>query len=485
MNSRTAGKKHRIALVNPGKGYYPPLGLAYIASYLKKYSQLPLEIKIFDASCDKDIVQSISAFDPQIIGLSALSSDIFEAFRLSKEIHSFNPSVFQIIGGIHVNALPEQTLKKGRFNLAVLGEGEETFLEIVERFCRSGLSEDDLHLIRGVAYIRSGRLVKTEPRPLIKPLDKIPFPARDLLNMRFYNSYYHLVRGLSGNRLTTMVSSRGCPYDCTFCSSKIIFKSIRRFSPEYMVREVKELVERYRVKRLFLLDDTFIVDAKHVRSFCELMIENRLHKKVRWEVQGRSNLIDWDSLGLLKLMKRAGCYQVDYGFESGCSRVLKILKSGPISIEDHERAMAVTQAAGLKVMGTFIVGTPGETEEEMAETVRFIEKNYENIDFFDTFIAEPFPGAKLWEICAERNIVHRDYLAQRENEREQARVVYTDSVAPDKVFQALTHLDRLAFRKIVLSKKVFWMLYNLTHHFSKTVSSVRSYLRPTKIPGRE
>jgi anaerobic magnesium-protoporphyrin IX monomethyl ester cyclase len=485
MNSGKTTQKYRIALVNPGKGYYPPLGLAYIASYLKKYSRLPLEIKIFDASCESDIVKNIVRFDPQLIGLTALSSDIFEAFRISIGIYSFNPSIFQIIGGTHVNALPEQTLKHGRFNVAALGEGEETFLELAERFFRAGLSDDDLYQIKGIAFIKEDRLIKTESRPLIRPLDKIPFPARELLNMKFYNSYFHLVRGLSGNRLATMVGSRGCPYDCTFCSSKIIFKSVRRFSPEYMVREVGELVKRYGIKRLFLLDDTFIVDGRHVRRFCELMIENRLHKKVRWEVQGRSNLVDWDSLGLLELMKQAGCYQVDYGFESGCPRVLNILKSGPISIEDHERAMEVTQKAGLKVMGTFIVGTPGETEGEMAETIKFIEKNYERIDFFDTFIAEPFPGSKLWDMCVERNIVHRDYLLQREREKRQKQVVYSDTVAPASVFEALMRLDRLAFRKITLSEKVFWLFYNLTHHFSKTVSSVRSYLRPTKIPGRE
>jgi anaerobic magnesium-protoporphyrin IX monomethyl ester cyclase len=485
MNSGKTTQKYRIALVNPGKGYYPPLGLAYIASYLRTYSDLPCEIRIFDKSCDPKLVQSVIEFKPRVMGMTVLSSDIFEAFCISREIRALDEGVLQIIGGMHVNTLPEQTLRKSHFDIAVLGEGEETFLEIVKNHYGNGLSGDDLEKIKGIAYLKDGQFNKTEPRPLIRPLDKIPLPARDLLNMKFYNSYYHLVRGLSGNKLASMVGSRGCPYDCIFCSSKTIFKSVRRFSSGYMVSEVRELVERYGVKRIFLMDDTFVVEANHVKNFCELMIAERLNKKVRWEVQGRSNLIKWDKLELLKLMKKAGCYQIDYGFESGCPRVLRILKSGPISIGDHERAMEVTRKAGLKVMGTFILGTPGETETEMMETVSFIERNLKRLDFFDTFIAEPFPGTRLWDICAEKKIVHPDYLTQRENERKRKQVVYTDNVEASTVYGLLRRLDRIAFRKIALSNKVAWFFYNLTHHFSKTISSVRSFISPSNIPGRE
>lgn len=478
-------KKYKIGLINPGKGYYPRLGLGYLASYLLKYCSLHCDIKIFDASYDSNIVQNILKFKPNIIGVTALSSEIFEAFGISKKIYSFDKSILQVIGGVHVTALPEQTLRNGNFAIAVLGEGEETFLEIVEHYFQMGSPRNNLCKIKGIGYIEDNQYIETGVRPTINHLDKIPFPARDLLNMKFYNSYYHLTRAVPGSKLATISSSRGCPYNCTFCSSKIVFKKVRRFSPEYTVSEIKELIEKYKVKRLFFLDDTFIVDKNHIKNFCNLMIEKNLNIRIRWEVLGRSNLIKFEDLELLLLMKEAGCEAIDYGFESGCPRVLKFLKGETINIEDHQRAIEVTRKAGLKVFGTFMIGTPDEREEELEETVRFIERNLNKIDRFDTFITEPFPGSKLWEKCVEKNIVHSDYLYQHEKERGQKLLVYTDTIESSKIYETLKYLDRLAFRKIKLINKIFWIFYNLTHHFTKSIASIRNFIRPTTITGRQ
>jgi len=293
------------------EGPYPPLGLAYLAAYLRKYGEHEYDIRILDANCANDVLQGILAFKPQIVGFSALSPQIEEVVRVSRNLRQLKPDICQVIGGVHVSAVPEMTLKRGSFDVAVLGEGEKTFCEITDAYLSNNLSADKLKRIRGIGFIGNDGFYRTELRPPIRDMDLIPHPARDLLNMEYYMSHYLLVRGLIGNRIATIHTSRGCPFRCVFCSVRNVFQTVRQFSPEYVVNEINELVTKYRAKFLFFTDDTFIINKERVKAICEGIIEKNLEDKIRWEVQARTNLISQDDLGLLKLMKQAGCIQMD------------------------------------------------------------------------------------------------------------------------------------------------------------------------------
>lgn len=452
----------RICLVNPKlEGPYPPLGLGYLAAYLLRYGAYKYDIKIIDGNYSNDILKDILDFSPSIVGFSALSPQIKAAVELSSVLREREPGVFQIIGGIHVSADPELTLRKGSFDLAVLGEGEKTFQEIVDSFIKySGKTQFFLQ-IGGIAYLNQNSFVITPPRKEIEMLDTIPVPDRSLFNMRGYLSNYLMIRGLFGNKITTIHTSRGCPYSCIFCSCGIVFKKVRYFSIDYVVSEIKELLDKYKVKSLFFTDDTFIINKERVKKLCLRFIDEGIDKRIKWEVQGRANLIDWQDLPLLELMKKAGCVQIDYGFETGSDKILKFLKKDDVSIEFNQRAIEVTKAAGLNVMGTFMVGVPGETENDIDLTEDFISKNKDKIDNFQIFIATPYPGAQLYEICKSRNLVEKDYFTQILKEKQNSFIpFYSDTVTYEVALCAQKALNKLAVQKIRLMNKLKWLLNN-------------------------
>lgn len=468
----------RICLVNPSlKGPYPPLGLAYIAGYLSKYGKYNYDLKIVDGNCTKDILGDIVDFKPNIVGFTALSQQIEEAVAISQRLRKYNSRIFQILGGIHVSAEPRFTIRRGGFDVAVIGEGEVTFCEIVDAYISGKIDPDILKSIKGIAFLDNNQYLFTNRREEISDLDLIPHPARDLLNMEHYLSYYLLVRGLLGNRVATIHTSRGCPFRCVFCSCNIVFQKVRYFSCEYIISELKELVERYKVKSIFFTDDIFVLNKRRVKNLCESIIASGLSEKISWEVQGRASLIDWEDLELLKLMKKAGCVQIDYGFESGSDRILRFLKKTQASVDINERAIEVTKKSGLHVMGTFMIGVPGETDDEVEKTKQFIINHRDGIDFFQTFIATPYPGTELYEICRKRNIVKNDYFDQIKQEKGRKRLkVYSDTANYEKIVNTFRFLNSVSFKKIGFKHKLRWIIHNLIENPIETIQVIINFV---------
>lgn len=454
--------KLKIALVNPRmEGPYPPLGLGYIASYLREYGAYDYDIRIIDGNACDGVEEETERFGPDIVGFTGHSPQIKEAVELSRAVRRWRPEVFQVIGGVHVSADPAGTLTRGAFDAAVLGEGERTFTELVDTI--AGGAPDRTRGLRGTAFIEGGEVVINPAREQITDLDAIPYPARDLFAMDYYMGPSFGVRGKVSRGVTSITSSRGCPYNCLFCGVNIVFKKVRQFSRPYCIGEITELVERYGARALYFADDTFTVNKAKVAEFCDMLIASKLASKVKWTAQARANLIDWDDLEMLRLMKAAGCIQLEYGFESGSDRVLGILKQNRVTLADNQRAIDVTHASGLRTLGTFIVGTPGETEEDVEMTREFVRRNLTRLDYFQTFICTPFPGSDLYRTCVERGLVEPDYfdeIARREKDLQPP--VFTDTIDREVVVETLRHLDYLGLRKVSLRDKALWVLYHLT-----------------------
>lgn len=451
----------KIGLINPKmEGPYPPLGLGYISSYLRKYGEHKYDIRIIDGNTCKDVRKEIEGFNPDIVGFTGHSPQIKEAVILSNQIREWKKDVFQMIGGVHVSADPVNTLKRGAFDVAVLGEGEATFKEAVDLF--AGGNKKEIFKIKGTAYRDGERVIANERRLQIEDLDSIPFPARDLFDMDYYLGLSFGVRGLVKAGVTSITSSRGCPYSCSFCGVSIVFKKVRQFSREYCMAEITELAERYKAKALYFADDTFITNKKNVFTFCDNMVRSGLSKKISWTAQARANLIDWPDLEMLKAMKAAGCIQLEFGFESGSDYVLGLLKQNKVTVADNQRAIDVTYKSGLRVLGTFIVGTPDEREVDLELTKDFIRKNLKKLGYFQTFICTPFPGSPLYEICRERKMVEADYFDEIERrEKHQGIPVFTDTLPHGLVVDTLKYLDYLGLKKVKLKDKVHWVLYHL------------------------
>ena len=451
----------KIGLVNPTmEGPYPPLGLGYIAAYLRKYGSGDFDIRVFDGNVTADLAGDITDYAPHVVGFTGHSPQIREAVELSEKIREWRPGVFQIIGGVHVSADPVNTLRRGSFDAAVLGEGERTFTEAMELVAAG--TPGRVRDIDGVAWLEGEKVSVNPRREQITDLDTIPYPARDLFAMDHYLGPSFGVRGIVSKGVTSITGSRGCPYNCTFCGVGIVFRKVRHFSHGYRLGEIEELVGRYSARALYFADDTFITNKKKVAGFCESLIESGLARRVKWTAQARANLIGWEDVEMLRLMKEAGCIQLEYGFESGSGRVLGLLKQNRVTVEDNQRAIDVTKKAGLRVLGTFIVGTPGETTDDIEMTREFIRKNLSGLDYFQTFICTPFPGSELYETCFEKGLVEEDYFDEIDRrETSEDPPVFTDTVDRETVIAALRELDHMGIRKVSLADKVRWVFYHL------------------------
>ena len=344
----------------------PPLGIAYISSYIKKYAKHPVEIKIIDK---EDIIAAIQKNNFDIIGIAALSTDLHKAHKYAKEIGKISPSSYLIIGGVHITIMP-QHLKESAFDIGIIGEGEQTLLELCELFSeKSELPLEDLSKINGLVFKdKDSNLVTTAPRAYIKNLDDIPFPDRDGLKMK----EIYLAPQIKQNDLgiyTTMFTSRGCPYTCIFCSSASFWeRKIRLNTAEYVVEEVEMLVNKYGVDGIHIFDDLFAVSKNRVKKIADMLEERGLTKKVRFSLLLRTSMTDEE---VIKDLKRMNVTHIGFGFETASPGMLKRMKGDSATVEKHSEAVLLCRKYGIFVYGSFILGNPSETKEDMELTLNF------------------------------------------------------------------------------------------------------------------
>jgi anaerobic magnesium-protoporphyrin IX monomethyl ester cyclase len=366
----------------------PPLGLAYLAAVLEKEGG---NVSITDGSRGlslAEVIDELRGYGPDIVGITCTTPTFLDAIGLAEAVRQTFPKAIIVLGGPHVTAIPQEAMLEGVFDIGVIGEGEFTLLELVREVEDKGdLNKIDLEHIKGLAFRQNGHVVVTPPRERIKDLDSLPRPA------------WHLLPPLSAYRptpasyrklpLAVVMTSRGCPYGCTFCDRGVFGNYTRAHSPERVIEEVEELIHRYGVREIRFFDDTFTFNRKRVEKVCEMILERGL--RFPWTCLTRVNVVD---KALLGLMKEAGCWQVLYGLESGDPRMLKILNKGS-SVEQNTRAVQWALEVGLGVRGDFIIGTPGETMESLENTLAFAKGVGLDYAHFNKFV--PFPGTELYE----------------------------------------------------------------------------------------
>jgi len=229
--------------------------------------------------------------------------------------------------------------------------------------------------------------VATDKRELIYPLDKLPFPARDLFDIQSD---------------TYMFTSRGCPYRCTFCATSSFWNKVRLFSAEYVVNEIEYLVNKHNVNHISIYDDVFPVDTKRINQILNLLKEKDLLGKVDFSCAIRSNMVN-DRI--IQLLKEMGVTSIRIGLESGCNKTLKYLKGNNINIRDNETAIKVIKKHGISVYTSFIIGSPKESKEDILETLNFIKAS--KLDTFNVYILTPFPGTPVWDYAESKGLVDK------------------------------------------------------------------------------
>ena len=363
----------------------PPLGLAYIASVLEKAG---VGVKIIDCAIGiswADLSRTIAQEQPDVVGLAATTPSFMMAKKAAKLAREISPAAKILLGGTHVTASPEGAMASGLFDIGVIGEGEATVQELFANYRAGGFK--NLSRIKGIIYKDIAGLRKNEARPFIEDLDSIPLPARHLLPHP--DRYRPTPASCRKIPYAVIITSRGCSSRCTFCDRAVMGDRCRMRGVNDIFREIEGLVADYGVKEIRFFDNTFTADKSRAHTICNEFEKRRLG--LLWTCLTKTACVDGP---LLRHMKRAGCWQVLYGFESGDDRMLKLLRKDN-TVEMNKRAIRLTQEAGLEVRGDFIVGSPGETWESLERTVRFAIDMGLDYAHFNKFM--PFPGTESYK----------------------------------------------------------------------------------------
>jgi len=258
---------------------YHPLGLSYLVAYLPKAIKEKFEIKIIN----QDYFREIDDFKPQIVGISSVTQNFNKAKQIAA--HAKKSGSFVLVGKSHITALPESL--DDNMDVGIMGEGEETFLELLQLYLRGKTGPSDLNDIQGIVYRDTGRLAITRPRPFIANLDTIPFPDRSLFSLKPNDDFY-------------MFTSRGCPYKCKFCFSSRFWHTTRFHSAEYVLEEIQEIYDKYRPLRITFSDDLFIADRKRLEEINERIKKRNYYRKIKFTISVRSNLVNDKPENLIK-----------------------------------------------------------------------------------------------------------------------------------------------------------------------------------------
>ncbi len=476
----------KFYLINPDYMLYgdPPLGLAALAAYIMKYCS-PLDVKILDQMKQKDILEKIRKDTPELVCLAASSGNFFSVKQFANEIKEMAPTTKILFGGVHITTCPE-SFENGPFDIAVRGEGEIATRKVVSSIKKhKGMNKKYLSKIPGLLFKdEKGKTINTGISESVKNLDELPLPARHLLNMK----YYTLPRFSSEEDIEpigSMLTARGCPFTCKFCSSASFWgRGVRFHSAKRVVEEIEELYKKYGYRHIYFYDDLFSLNRTRLEEMRDLLKEKGLLGKIRFSAYARANCFDDHTA---KLFKELNVHAVTFGLETGSQRLLNYLKGNDIKITDGKEALKRAKKYGLDPKGFFIIGSPSETVEDMKATYNFIKENCK--DNFIIYQALAYPGTEFWKYAVENGLanpsfyekpqkefvdINPDMLLSKEVTMEEFTQYYKKikSLTPPQGKTFLKKMLRIRPRhlKKMLSNEFMGKAYNLRKGFMKRLS---------------
>lgn len=357
-------------------GNLPPLGLCYMAAILE---QKGYDVKIIDCPANnytqEDVIKEIENFKPQWVGLTAITLLINRTTEITNLIKTKFPKIKILVGGPHATIMPKETLKQTKASAVIVGECEEVLADIIKGKIKT-------------------KIINAKP---VKNLNKIPFPARHLLDMKKYTSLPNNYRYSSN--VFQILTTRGCPFTCTYCASAN--GNFRQRSVENVIAEIKHLIDKYNIKEVAFWDDIFTMNKQWVIDFCDTLKKEKI--KLAWSCETRLNLITEE---LAKKMKKAGCWNIFFGIESGVQELLDNVKK-KTNLEIIRKGIKATKKAGLEVRGAFMLGLPGETPELARKTIDFaIELDP---DYAQFSLTTPYPGTELYKTHTDWGVLDKNF----------------------------------------------------------------------------
>lgn len=363
---------------------FPPLGIGYIASYIRSEGY---SVELIDCTFmnEKEAVAKAKRLKPRIIGIYSMLSMKKTAVNLAKQLKPYTN--LMVAGGPLPTSSPQLFLDN--FDLVVAGEGEETILELLRNLDRGKFSPKT----EGILYKEDGKIKSTPCRSLKKDLDLLPFPSRDLYSHADYKKYF---RWHHGYTITSMIMSRGCPFSCEFCSRPVFGTGYRGRSPSNIVDEIEALLP-YGYDRIWIADDIFPITKEAGAAVCDEITKRKL--EVSWECLCRADIMNNE---IASKMRKAGCYRMFFGLESGNNQVLKAMNKR-LSVEQARKAVQAAKSQGIKVGAFFILGYPGETSKTILDTIRFASSL--SLDYVSFTVPYPIQGTPLYEKLKSRIVV--------------------------------------------------------------------------------
>lgn len=372
---------------------YPPLGLGYLSAVIKRRGG---SCEIFDLDFPEArdrLDRRLGGERPAWIGISVSCQNAPNAGALASELKKMLPSVPIVIGGTYTSSLPELSLEETEADIAVIGEAELTVEEIDNALSEGARPEG----IAGIVFRSNGGAVRTAGRPPHSNIDEFPFPDYEQIPpSRYTSGSWQIVS--RGKMIGPIMTSRGCPYKCTFCAASVTMgRGWRRRSPRLVGEEMEYLHQRFGVDEFSVVDDNLAGTREHAAAFCEEILRRGL--KIHWKTPNGVRAENLD-VGLLSLMKRSGCYMLGFGIESGDPDVLRRVGK-PIQVENILETMRLAAEAGILTFGYFILGLPGDTPETIEKTIRTAMDPRVGMAHFSLCI--PYPGSKIYdELTADR-----------------------------------------------------------------------------------
>ena len=430
----------KILLINPPQTFFPgsdiptanlPLGLLYVATVLEEagykteildafMTDLPFRKKgeITEVGLTyKKIKEKIKKIKPEIVGIgNPFTSQVDHAIKVANIVKEIDSSILTVVGGPHVTVVPIQFLEEAKnVDIVVIGEGEYTMLDIV----KFSEGKKKLKDIQGIAFRIGNKLVLNSSRPFIEDLDQLPYPAYHLVDMEKYLNPKKIEYRSFQKRAISMITSRGCPFNCNFCSVHLhMGKAFRAHSVDYIVNQIEYLVNKYRVKTIYFEDDNLTFDIKRFEAICDKIIAKGI--KFQWETPNGVRA-DYLTLDLLKKMKKTGCQSVFVGVESGDQQVLDNIIGKNLRLNNVVKFAYMCKKIGLRTGAFYIIGFPGETKETMTKTVEFALMLKRKYDVgMHLLFATPSYGARLYEKCKQNgyirgNLTPRAFAEVRQN----------------------------------------------------------------------
>jgi anaerobic magnesium-protoporphyrin IX monomethyl ester cyclase len=359
-------------------GEMPPLGLAYIASFLEKQSVKTRIIDVHAEEAGLDALLETAGVNPGFIGITATTMTFASALETAAACRKKFPSAKITLGGVHPTILPEDALKSEAVDFVIRGEGEKSFYDLV-----SGVSPEK---VKGLSYKKDGKYVHNDEGPVVENMDELPPPAYHLLPVKKYRPTIGSYKRLPA---ISVMTTRGCPGKCTYCLGSYLGGRVRMHSIKYIISVIKALQKDYGIKEINFYDDTFTTYKMKVREFCRAIIDEKID--LTWVCFARTDFIDMETL---LLMKKAGCHQVMYGIESGNEQILKNINK-MTKLESVKGVIDMTKKAGIECRAAFMLGNPGETEETMKQTMAFAKYLDPDIALYN--IATPYPGTEMYK----------------------------------------------------------------------------------------